>query len=152
MSASSETNLARRALGHARPESLAECLRPRGPFCLELAEEGGEGGQTFIRARGEVDVLTAPKLAGRLDKHLRRGRGDIVVDLTEIEFLDSAGLHVLLNAQRRLERSARMLRVICAPGPVREVIEVARLLEALNVTNREQDHRSARPRARPGRQ
>lgn len=115
---------------------LADSLRPRGPFCLELSEEEDDN-RTLIRARGEVDVVTAPKLAGRLDRLLRSGSGDVVIDLTETEFLDSAGLHVLLNAQRRLTRRARALRVLCAPGPVRHVIELARLTETLGVTDPE---------------
>jgi anti-anti-sigma factor len=115
---------------------LAESLRPRGPFYLELSEEE-EGERTLIRARGEIDVVTAPKLASRLDTILRSGSTEIVIDLSDTEFLDSAGLHVLLNAQRRLTRRARVLRVLCAPGPVRHVIELARLVEALNVTDPE---------------
>ncbi len=134
MSVASETKLARHPRGQARPESLAESLRPRGPFRLELSEEGGEGDQTLIRAQGEVDVVTAPKLAIQLDRHLRSGRGDVVVDLSDTEFLDSAGLYVLLNAQRRLARSNRGLRVLCHPGPVRHVIEMARLTETLGVS------------------
>ena len=113
---------------------IADSLRPRGPFRLELSEED-DGDRTLIRARGEVDVVTAPKLASRLDTVLRRGGGDVVVDLSETEFLDSAGLHVLLKAQRRLARRARALRVICPSGPVRSAIELARLIETLDVTD-----------------
>jgi anti-anti-sigma factor len=113
---------------------LAESLRPRGPIRLDLDEEDGAE-QTLIRARGEVDVVTAPKLASHLDTILRSGNGDVVIDLSDTEFLDSAGLHVLLNAQRRLTRRSRVLRVLCAPGPVRHVIELARLIETLNVTD-----------------
>jgi anti-anti-sigma factor len=78
--------------------------------------------------------VTAPKLASRLDAILRSNGGEVVIDLSETEFLDSAGLHVLLNAQRRLTRSSRGLRVLCPPGPVRHVIELARLVETLNVS------------------
>ena len=113
---------------------IADSLRPRGPFRLELSEED-EGDRTLIRARGEVDVVTAQKLARRLDTIVRSGRGDVVVDLSDTEFLDSAGLHVLLKAQRRLTRRARALRVVCPAGPVRSVIELARLIETLDVTD-----------------
>ena len=111
---------------------LADYLRPRGPIHLELTTEDHEG-DTVIRPSGEVDVMTAPKLAACLDSVVRQGRGDVTLDLTETEFLDSAGLHVLLNAQRRLTRRSRKLRVICGAGQVRQVIELARLVETLNV-------------------
>jgi anti-sigma B factor antagonist len=107
-------------------------LRPRGPVQLDLAQADHEG-ETLLQAHGEVDILTAPKLAATLDHIVRTGDGDVAVDLTETVFIDSAGLHVLLNTQRRLTRQDRRFRIICGPGPVRRVIEMARLLEALNV-------------------
>lgn len=90
---------------------------------------------TVIHLRGEVDLMTAPKLSAELDAVLRGKKGDVTVDLSEANFLDSAGLHVLLNAARRLTRRSRTLRVICGPGPVRHVIELARLVETLNVVD-----------------
>ena len=115
---------------------LADALRPPGPVHLELFEEDHEG-ETLLRAEGEVDVMTAPKLSARLGALVRRGRGDVVLDLTATEFIDSAGLHVLLNVQRRLTRRSRALRVICGTSQVRQVIELARLVETLNVTDPE---------------
>jgi anti-anti-sigma factor len=56
-----------------------------------------------------------------------------VLDLVETQFIDSAGLAILLNLRRRLERRGRQLRVLCGDGPVRRVIEMARLEEALGV-------------------
>ena len=111
---------------------MAETLRPAGPIELELSEQL-EPGRTVVRARGEVDALTAPKLSAQLDAILRGREGDLVVDLSETTFLDSAGLHVLLNAARRLTRRSRRLEVVCGSGPVRRVIELARLGETLNL-------------------
>jgi anti-sigma B factor antagonist len=98
--------------------------------------EQARGDAIHLMAQGEVDVLTAQKLAAALVRLLHNTSGDVVVDLSETLFLDSAGLHVLLNAQRRLTRRNRRLRVICGPGPVRRVIELARLLDTLNVAER----------------
>lgn len=112
--------------------ALADSLRPRGPVHLELFEEHRPG-ETLVQAAGEIDLLTAAKLARSLDSILRTRDGDVVLDLSETVFIDSAALHVLLNAQRRLTRRSRGLRVICPEGPVRRVIELARLLETLGV-------------------
>jgi anti-sigma B factor antagonist len=88
---------------------------------------------TTVAVHGELDLLTAPKLAARIGELLRVEPCDVVLDLGETEFIDSAGLAILLNVQRRLERRGRQLRVICDDGPVRRVIELARLEEALGV-------------------
>jgi anti-anti-sigma factor len=64
---------------------------------------------------------------------VRRTRDDVVIDLRKAVFIDSAGLHILLNAHRRLARAGRQLRVVCGDGPVKLVIELARLTETLCV-------------------
>ncbi len=112
--------------------SLRRVLRPRGPPRIG-ASEHQHSGVTVLHVDGEVDILTAPKLAARLDTIIRRGSRDVVVDLHDALFIDSAGLHILLNAQRRLARAGRAMAVICGDGPVLRVIELARLGETLGV-------------------
>ena len=87
----------------------------------------------MVAVTGELDVLTARRLMPQLDDIVRRQKGDAVIDLSRAEFIDSFGLTVLLNTQRRLARQGRNLTVICGEGPVRRAIEFARLLEPLGV-------------------
>jgi anti-sigma B factor antagonist len=104
--------------------TLADGLRPRGPIRFKLSE------------RGELDVLTAPRFAVRVEEIVRQCDCDLTVDLRGVQFIDSAALHVLLNAQRRLTRSSRRLTVICDDGPVHRVFELSRLVETLGVQRR----------------
>ena len=54
------------------------------------------------------------------------GAGDLLVDLSEVTFLDSAGLHVLFRLARRLAERGATLAVVVPPGsPVRRVVEIA---------------------------
>ena len=92
-------------------------------------------GATVVVVSGELDVLTAPKLNRWVDDVIRRGEGNVVIDLSEAGFIDSLGLHTLLNLQRRLSRHSRSLAVICGEGPVRRAIELARLEDALGVVS-----------------
>jgi anti-sigma B factor antagonist len=103
-----------------------------------------------LRVEGEIDVLTAPRLTARLERIMRRHRGDVVLDLTNTEFIDSAGLGVLLSARRRLDRASRQMSVLCE-GSVRRVIEQARLIDTLGVAPESSEHKSAaEPRAAIG--
>jgi anti-sigma B factor antagonist len=112
--------------------TLSRSLRPRGPIHLDLStREAPEA--TVITVTGELDVLTARKLMPQLDDLVRRAKGDAVIDFSRADFIDSFGLTVLLNTQRRLAREGRTLTVICGEGPVRRAIEFARLLETLRV-------------------
>jgi len=113
---------------------LAGSLRPRGPIQLGISMRQVTGA-TVVVVRGELDVLTAPELTTWLDDLVRRGRGDIVIDLSEAGFIDSLGLHTLLNLQRRLSRRSRALAVVCGEGPVRHAIELTRLQDALGVVS-----------------
>ena len=120
--------------------TLGGSLRPRGPIQLVLTSRY-DGRDTVIGVAGEVDILTVSKLATRLDDAIRRRQGDLVIDLSEAEFIDSMGLHALLRVQRRLLRQARTLTVICPPGAVRNAIELARLAEPLGVVSSVEDYR-----------
>jgi len=91
------------------------------------------GGIITFSVTGELDLLTAPQLVAHVDRLLRVEPADVVLDLGETQFIDSAGLAILLNLQRRLERRKHRLRVLCDDGPVRRVIEMARLEETLGV-------------------
>jgi anti-sigma B factor antagonist len=92
-------------------------------------------GATVVAVTGELDVLTAPRLTTSLDDLIRRGQGNIVIDLSGAGFIDSLGLHTLLNLQRRLAHRSRSLAVVCGDGPIRRAIELARLEDALGVVS-----------------
>lgn len=112
--------------------SLRRALRPRGPVHLAVTRRL-MGGATVVEVGGELDVLTTGKLGPELDQIVRKERGDVIVDLRSTGFVDSAGLQLLLGARRRLSRQDRAMAVVCGPGPVRRVIERARLELALGV-------------------
>lgn len=113
-------------------QSLSRALRPRGPVRLALGKRVVNGA-TVLEVGGELDVLTAAKLGAEIDDVVRKETGKVILDLRGTGFVDSAGLQLLLSAQRRLSGRERALSVVCGPGQVRRVIERARLLEALGV-------------------
>ena len=59
-------------------------------------------GVALIRGFGEIDMASAPLLEAELDEVLDLGPGSVAVDLTEVTFVDSTGLRVLLQARDRL--------------------------------------------------
>jgi anti-sigma B factor antagonist len=93
------------------------------------------GDATVVTVAGELDVFTAPRFSAFVGELVRRRVGDLVIDLEHTRFVDSAGVQILLSAQRRVSRNARWLAVICPLGPARRVIELARLTEALAVVS-----------------
>lgn len=94
---------------------------------LSIAREQLDGA-LVLTARGYVDLSTRLKLSTALNEAVTDGRsGTVVVDLCDVEAVDSTGLGVLINALRRLTRQKRSLRLICPPGNVRRIFEITGL-------------------------
>lgn len=84
-----------------------------------------EGDAPGLTVRGEIDIASSPQLKLALDTAIRESSGAFVLDLCEVAFLDSSGLNLVLRARAMLAREARQLAIVCPPGPVRRVMEVA---------------------------
>jgi len=61
----------------------------------------------LVKAQGRVDSYTAPQLAETFNKLTENGRHKIVFDMSELDFLSSAGLRVLINTQKICKRYNR---------------------------------------------
>jgi anti-sigma B factor antagonist len=94
----------------------------RAPFGIE---DAGVGDAPGVAVRGEIDVNTGTALEEALDRAIRSSVGAFIVDLSDVEFIDSTGIHVLLRARDLLGREDRALVVVCPFGPVRRVFELS---------------------------
>jgi anti-sigma B factor antagonist len=61
----------------------------------------------LVNAKGRVDSYTAPQLADAFNKITDDGRYKIAFDMSELDFLSSAGLRVLINTQKTCKRYNR---------------------------------------------
>ncbi|MGH3864743.1 MAG: STAS domain-containing protein [Pseudonocardiaceae bacterium] len=93
---------------------------------LQVAEHGPDA--CVVTVTGEVDTITAPRLASFLDKQLSVTRL-VVVDLDGVDFLGSAGLSALFEAQERATREHRALRLVCHSRIVNRALEATELRE-----------------------
>jgi anti-sigma B factor antagonist len=101
---------------------------PAGRLAIRDASLGGAPG---VAVEGEVDVAAVPALVAALDAAIRDSTGAFVIDLCEVEFLDSSGLGALRRARALLGRDDRALAVICPPGPVRRLFELTAVADLL---------------------
>ena len=69
---------------------------------------------------GEVDVETVIELAWALEEALTQERL-VILDLTGLTFLDTSGVHAIVDASRRAGRDDRRLIVLRGQGPVRAI-------------------------------
>ena len=76
------------------------------PPPFSLTREALGTGVAVISVRGELDMLTVPELRAALGEELERGASRLVLDLSDVSFIDSVSLAAIVNARRRCERLA----------------------------------------------
>ncbi len=72
-------------------------------------------GVLVVAASGAVDMLSAPALQEMMTAAARRRPTGLILDMTEVEFLGSAGMQVLMTTRRQLGAEARF--AVVADGP-----------------------------------
>lgn len=82
---------------------------------------------------GEVDIAVAKQVEAALDDGIRGSHGAFVLDLSELEFLDSSGVSLIMRARALLGREERELVAVCPPGPVHRLFQMTGVLDLLAV-------------------
>jgi anti-sigma B factor antagonist len=90
-----------------------------------------QGGRRTVRITGEIDLSNALVVRDRLTA-LADGARTVVVDLAALEYLDSQGIHVLVELWQRRREAGEALVVHAPAGTIAaEVLEVAGLADLL---------------------
>jgi anti-sigma B factor antagonist len=87
--------------------------------------------ETTIKIVGRLDTTTAPAL----DKTINEDVGDakaLVLDFKELEYISSAGLRVVLNAQKKMQQIGEM-KVINVSEVVMDVFEITGFVDILTI-------------------
>lgn len=69
---------------------------------MEIAISQSADGRTLVALVGRLDTITAPEFEDAVTKLVTSGKRDLLVDLDKIDFVSSAGLRVIMAAQKRL--------------------------------------------------
>lgn len=102
---------------------------------MELGlESSTKGDWSVVAVRGEIDLHTAPQLRERLVALVEDGASRVVVDLTEVGFMDSSGLGVLVGLLKRVRESGGQLAVVCGEGTVLKVLSITGLDQVIPVS------------------
>ena len=80
---------------------------------------------------GRLDTSTAPELAAVVDE-IASDVKNLVIDLGELEYISSAGLRVILTAQKKMNKQGEML-VKNANEVIMEIFEITGFLDILNI-------------------
>ena len=81
-------------------------------------------GVTSIALTGELDMATVPILNDQLTALEQDGSKSILIDLRDLRFIDSSGLHALVRAYRRSETNGHRLTLVGANPTTRRLCEM----------------------------
>jgi anti-sigma B factor antagonist len=88
----------------------------------------------LVEIDGRIDSSTAPQLEQALSNIIKEGRYRIVVDMSETDFMSSAGLRALLSALKQVRRFNRGdVRLANLPDKIKKAFDLAGLLEVFKV-------------------
>jgi len=111
---------------------------------IDLKSEAG--GTLVFKLRGSLDLATAPTVRAALTEASDKGSHDLIVDLRQLEFLDSTGLGVLIGAYRRATERGGKFRLVISDGPIARLLNVTGLIGVFSVYGSLDDARKDRER------
>lgn len=94
---------------------------------FDLTDEQLDDGTRLIAVRGEIHVSTASAFSTRLTEAIEDDPPAVVLDLSEVMFIDSTGLSVLLNGLRQVTRNEGRLALVVTNPTVLRLFEITRL-------------------------
>ncbi|MBN1219210.1 MAG: STAS domain-containing protein [Anaerolineae bacterium] len=83
-----------------------------------------ESGLTILDLSGEIDVSYAPHLRDIMTDLLERNAGRLLVNLSDVVYMDSAGLSVLIAGHRQAQKLNGLLALTNLQRPVRQVFNI----------------------------
>lgn len=94
-------------------------------------EKEANGSQLTVKLNGRLDTITAPDLDQELKDSLAEVT-DLVLDFKDLEYISSAGLRVLLSAQKEMNKKGSMELINVSEG-VNEIFEVTGFIDILTI-------------------
>ena len=90
------------------------------------------GDHDVVVASGEIDLASASRVEVALEPFSGQ---PVVLDLRGVEFMDSAGLKVLLNQRSRIEESGGELRLVVGEGAVARLLALTGVSDAFSISS-----------------
>jgi anti-anti-sigma factor len=96
-----------------------------------VVEAQHDGDAVIVVLAGEFDLATAAPVREALARAISQRRQRLVVDLRSVTFIDSSGLHTILDAYKLCRDAGPRLTIRPGPPNVQQVFELTNLLDSL---------------------
>ena len=109
-------------------------------FRVEVKDEGRA---SVISLTGELDLASSGSLDEQLVRVIGSGTEQVIVDLRELEFMDSTGLGTLVRAHQRAEEAGQRFALIRGPQQVQRLLSLTGVAERVELADAPEELLSA---------
>ena len=106
-------------------------MSPAG--AMDQSEYRLEGDVAVVDVSGEIDVLTSGALRDRLLAVAGKGHDGLVVNLGNVDFIDSTGIGVLIGVWRRVQAGRGTLALAAPSRRTRRIFDIAGVSEIFSI-------------------
>lgn len=98
---------------------------------LQITKE--QAGEVLnVKIKGDLNVKTSPELKTELTNSLD-GVKELNLDFTEVEYISSAGLRVLLSMEKHMRRVGGKMKLLHVNSAVKEIIRLAGFIQVMTI-------------------
>jgi len=91
------------------------------------------GGVPVVELEGEIDLSTSSIFKETVYQVIESGHNDVIIDLNELEFMDSTGLGVLVAALKKTSMAGGSIRLICNKRNILKVFTITGLDKVFSI-------------------
>lgn len=88
---------------------------------------------SIVALSGEIDVYTSPKVKDALGSLIDKGTYKIVIDLTNVRYIDSTGLGVLIGGLKRVREHGGTVNLVCSNPQIRKIFDITGLVKIFGI-------------------
>ena len=92
-----------------------------------------EGDRSVVVVGGEIDVYTAPKLREHIIDLVSNGSHHLIIDMENVDFLDSTGLGVLVGGLKRVRAHEGSLDLVCTQDRILKIFRITGLTKVFAI-------------------
>lgn len=92
-----------------------------------------QGGHTLVAVGGEIDVYTAPRLRDKLTELVNAGHHSLIIDMENVDFLDSTGLGVLVGGLKKIRAQDGSMALICSQDRLLKIFKITGLAKVFTI-------------------
>jgi anti-anti-sigma factor len=98
-------------------------------------DQRSDGSALVLAVSGELDLATCPELEEHLGRAFASSAELVIVDLRELEFIDSTGLSVLVKAHQQAAEAGARFGLVNGGSQVRRLLSLTGLAERLPIVD-----------------